>query len=153
MAKEQKIDTPPNEDKKEITVPKALTPIIQAFHVDSEESVKTLLMEAAQAIYGNESSAFNNRVSEFELEGVAHLMKSIKPRDSLETLYAAQIVVSHMLGMRKLAQTYLEDQKLGLNLLRFCNQAMQNLDKKRRSGGEQNITVNYNYNDQRNTPI
>jgi hypothetical protein len=43
-----------------------------------------------------------------------------------------------------LAESYIDDQKLGLNLLRFSNEAMQQLEKKR-SGGSQNITVNYNY--------
>jgi len=60
-------------------------------------------------------------------------------------VYAAQIVASHMLGMRKLSSSYSEDQKLGLRLLKFCNEAMQQLDKKR-NDGTQNITVNHNYN-------
>jgi len=70
-------------------------------------------------------------------------MRGIHPRDSLETLYAAQIVASHMLGMRKLSSSYHEDQKLGMRLLKFCNESMQQLDKKR-NGGTQKITVNYN---------
>ena len=63
----------------------------------------------------------------------------------LEAIIAAQITVTHMLGMRKLATGHLVDQHLGLKMLRFSTEAMQQLQKKR-CGGMQNITVNYNYN-------
>ena len=79
-------------------------------------------------------------------------MRCISPRDSLETLFAAQIVVGHLLGMRKLAESYSDDQKLGLNLLRFSNEAMQQLEKKR-SGVTQNIVVNYSHNGQANALV
>jgi hypothetical protein len=49
----------------------------------------------------------------------------------------------------KLSASYPDDQKLGLKLLRFSNEAMQQLEKKR-NGGTQNITVNYNYHGQGN---
>ena len=71
------------------------------------------------------------------------LMKAIKPIDVLETLSAAQIVAGHMLGMRKLAQPFEADQRLGLKLLRLSNDAMERLEKKR-NGGHQNINVTYN---------
>jgi hypothetical protein len=148
MAKSQKRDVPPNNNTCEIIAPEALTPIMQAFHVDSEEGIKSLILEAAKAIYGRDESGFNffsdKKISKRELEGIASLIRGINPKDSLETLYAAQIVAGHMLGMRKLAASFAEDQKLGLKLLRFSNEAMQQLNKKR-SGGSQNITVNYHY--------
>lgn len=148
MAKSQKLDTPPTH---QVTAPQALTPIMQAFHVDSEEAAHSLILEASKAIYGEKEKEYdfigpdNRELSEAELHGVTSLMKGINPKDSLETLYAAQIVASHMLGMRKLSSNYAADQKLGLKLLKFCNEAMQQLEKKR-SGATQNITVNYNYN-------
>jgi len=52
-----------------------------------------------------------------------------------------------MLGMRKLSSSYLDDQRLGLKLLRFSNEAMQHLERKR-NGGTQNITVSYSYHGQ-----
>ena len=54
------------------------------------------------------------------------------------------------LGWERLAERCRDDQKLGLDLLRFSNEAMQNLVKKR-CGGVQNITVNYNHTGQVNT--
>ena len=83
------------------------------------------------------------KISKQELNGVLSLMKGINPIDTLETLYAAQIVVSHLLGMRKLSNNYSSEQKVGLDLLRFSNEAMAALTRKR-CGGHQNITVNYN---------
>lgn len=143
MAKGRKQHIPPPCGK-EITAPKALTPLMQAFHVDSEKAAKALIQEAAHAIYGGATNPMSKEISKEELSGIALLMKGIKPRDTLETLYAAQIVASHMLGMRKLSDSFKDDQDMGLKLLRFSNEAMQQLDKKR-NGGSQNITVNYNY--------
>jgi hypothetical protein len=121
---------------------------MQAFHVDSDMAAKALIQEAAKSIYGK--GEFGGcPISQAELDAITSLMKAINPQDAIETLYAAQIIVSHMLGMRKLAETYADDQRLGVKLLRFCNEAMQQLEKKR-SGGSQNITVNYNYNGQGN---
>jgi len=141
MAKYPKRQSPPF---RAIEAPKALVPLMQAFHVDSEKAAKALIAEAARAIYGKDDFGSVHSLSKSELDGVASLMKCINPRDSLETLYAAQIVVGHLLGMRKLAENYADDQKLGLNLLRFSNEAMQQLEKKR-DVGTQNITINYNY--------
>lgn len=99
--------------------------------------------------------AFNDDVfgkktpSQDEVEVISSLMKGINPRDTVETLYAAQMVASHMLGMRKLSSTYHEDQKIGIRLLKFSSESMQQFERKR-SGGTQNITVNYNHNGQGN---
>jgi len=150
MAESEKKDTPPS---KQITAPQALSPIMKAFHVESEEAAHALILEASKAIYGCKESESNfnvlgskdREITNEELEGITSLMEGLAPRDSLEALYAAQIVASHMLGMRKLSSDYGEDQNLGLRLLKFCNDAMQQLDKKR-NGGNQNITVNHNYN-------
>jgi hypothetical protein len=61
-------------------------------------------------------------------------------KDELETLYAALIIVCNMLGMRKLAERYKDDQMLGLNLLKFGNETIQNLETKR-NGGMRNIKI------------
>ncbi len=146
MAKYEKRDIPPGQYQ--ITAPKTLESLMQAFHVESEEAAKTLIINAANAIYGNDELGFGKKsISPEELDGIVSLIKGINPKDTLETLYAAQIIATHMLGMRKLSSTFQDDQKLGLKLLRFSNEAMQNLQKKR-EGGAQNITVNYNYHSQ-----
>ena len=148
MAKSQKRTTPPTF---EVTPPQALVPLMQAFHVDSEEVAHALIIDAAKAITFSDDIVFGTKEpSEDEIESITSLMKGVNPRDTLETLYAAQIVASHILGMRKLASTYHEDQKLGLKMLKFSNEAMQQLEKKR-GGGTQNITVNHNYSGQGNT--
>jgi len=153
MAESEKKGTPPSH---QITAPTALSPIMEAFHVDSEEAAHALVLEASKAIYGSKEKAFDiletreKEITKEELNGITSLMKGLAPRDSLEALYAAQIVVSHMLGMRKLSSNYDEDQKLGLRLLKFCNETMQHFDKKR-NGGNQNINVTYNYHGQGNS--
>lgn len=146
MAKYQKKQTPPI---RTIEAPQALVPLMQAFHVDSDRVAKSLVSEAARAIYGKGDYGRDRVFSKSELDGIISLMKCIRPMDSLETLFAAQIIVGHMLGMKKLADGCPDDQRLGLNLLRFSNEAMQQLEKKR-SGATQNIVVNYNHNGQGN---
>lgn len=139
-----KIDKVPPSPSLEINPPKALVPLIQAFHVTSKKAAKSLILEAAKAIsYPAEDFLSKKEHSEEDIEVIAELVHGIKPKDSLETLYAAQIVASHMLGMRKLASSYPEDQKLGLKMLKFSGEAIQQLDRKR-NGACQNITVNYN---------
>lgn len=149
MAKDEKSPTPPPM----IDAPKALVPIMQAFLVDSPKLAKSMVFEAARAIYGKETT-FGREIpiSKSELDGIVSLIRSIKPRDSLESLFAAQIVVGHMIGMRKLSENCSDDQKIGLNLLRFSSEAMQMLIKKQ-TGATQNIVVNYSYNGEGNALI
>jgi len=134
---------------KEITIPKKLAPLVKAFSAD-EQSAKTLIVEAAKAIYTtNDSFGFNScSISNEEIEGVIALMNGINPKDTIEMIYGAQIITSHMLGLKLLSHSFAADQALGLKLLRFSNEAMSQLQKKRAGGTNQNITVNYNYNGQ-----
>lgn len=141
MAKEDDKIIPP---LVEVTAPKSLIPLMQAFHVTSKRAAKSLILEAAKAISYPADDVFSRKEhSKEDIEVIASLVQGIKPKDTLETLYAAQIVASHMLGMRKLASSYPEDQRLGLKMLKFSGEAIQQLDRKR-NGACQNITVNYN---------
>lgn len=140
MAKSEK-KVPPLHSEAE--KPNIVTTLMQAFETDSESAAKTLISEVTKTIFG--SSEFGERqVLDEEMDCIIALMKGINPKDTLEAMYGAQIIVCQLLGMRKLSQNYPEDQKLGLNLLRLGKEVMQALEKKR-SGGNQNITVNYNY--------
>ena len=147
MAKSRKKNPPPTI---EVNAPQSIVPIMQAFHAESKEVAEALVIEAAKAIAPRELVMGRTEPSEAEIEMVASLMRSLNPQDSLETLYAAQIIVSHLLGMRKLASDYDSDESIGLRMLKFSNETMQQLTKKR-GGGAQNITVNYNYNGTGNT--
>lgn len=138
---------------KEITIPKKLEPLVQAFYADSPTAAKALIVQAAQAIYGSDgkdgtfASVFEDSrtIKAEEIESTLCLMISLKPVDALESVLAAQIVVSHMLSMRKLASTNNDDLRIGAKLLGLSVAATQLLQRKR-SGGAQHITVNYSYN-------
>lgn len=138
---------------KEITIPKKLDPIVRAFFSDSPKAAKKLIIQAAKAIYGAEeerdlldySMKRQHIITNEDIEEICALMQGIKPVDVLEAIISAQIVVTHMLGMRKLASVVIEDQRLGLKMLQFSSEAMGRLQKKR-SGGMQSITINHNYN-------
>jgi len=130
----------------EITIPKKLRPIVEAFFAESKDGTKALILQAAKAIYNLDASedlyytGSHKSITNDELNGICALMNGLKPRDMLEALFASQIVVSHMLGMRKLAFGGIEESRIGLKMLQFSNEALCQLQKKR-SGGMQNIKV------------
>lgn len=134
-----------------ITIPKKLDPIVRAFFAESPRVAKNLVIQAVNAIYESEEDRdiFDMRsrrvATNEDIEDICTFMHGIKPNDALEAIIAAQITVTHILGMRKLATGHHADQHLGLKMLRFSTDAMQQLQKKR-CGGVQTITVNYNYN-------
>lgn len=134
---------------KEITIPTKLMPLIKAFYSD-EQSAKKLIIQATKSIYISEDSVrfCNDPISNEELEGVIALMNSINPKDTLEMIYGAQIITSQLLGLRLMSHSFSTDQALGLKLLKFNNEVMNQLQKKRSQGTTQNIRVNFNYNDQ-----
>lgn len=144
MAKGEKIGNTPEI----IQAPRGIAPIMKAFHADTEKNANLLILESAKVIFGKDDNGFDlfrkEDISKEELLAVTSLMKELNPQDSLEMLYSAQIVTSHLLGMRKLAQSSSEDQKLGLKLLRFSNDALLRLEKKQ-SDVTKNIKVNYNH--------
>ena len=84
-------------------------------------------------------------ISKEEIEGVISLMKGIDPLDTIELIYGAQIVSSHIMGLRMLSQDHRDDQNLGLKLLRFSNEALERLQKKKSGGNSQNINITYNH--------
>lgn len=135
---------------KEIVIPKKLAPLIKAFSVD-DQSARLLIIEADKAISTSAPSQgyelTKKDISKEELEGIIALMKGIAPRDTLEMIYGAQIISSHLMGLRLLSHNFQVDQALGLKLLRFSNEAMGQLQKKRSGGVNQNINITYNHTD------
>lgn len=135
---------------KEITIPKKLEPIVKAFYAESEDMAKALLLQASRAIYNLDAEddpfylGSSKKITNDELDEVFMFMAGLKPRDMLEALFAAQIVTAHMFGMRRLASGGLEESRIGLKMLRFSNEALCQLQKKR-AGCMQSITVNYNH--------
>lgn len=132
-----------------ISIPGKLQPIIKAFTAD-EPGAKLLILEAANSIAQAERSDsylddVKRDISKDELEGIIALMKGLAPRDTLEMIYAAQIICSHLMGLKMLCHSHGDDQILGLKLLRFSNEAMGQLQKKRAGGISQNINIVYSH--------
>jgi hypothetical protein len=134
---------------KEIAIPAKLAPLVKAFSAD-DQSARLLIAEASKAIGQSAPSSdidlfyCEKTVSEEELEGIIDMMKGIDPRDTIEMIYGAQIISSHLMGLRLLSHNFAADQTLGLKLLRFSNEAMGQLLKKRAGGVNQNINITYN---------
>lgn len=132
---------------KEITIPEKLVPLVKAFSAD-DQSAKLLIIEAAKAICKTEQHSYGlpkDELYETELEGIIAFMQGLNPLDTLEMIYAAQIISSHIIGLRMLGNNFAPDQVLGLKLLRFSNKAMARLQKKRSEGISQNIDIKYTH--------
>ena len=132
----------------EIAIPEKLAPLVKAFSAD-DQSARLLIIEAAKAISSaiptQDYGSSKRDISVDELEGIIALMKGIAPQDTLEIIYGAQIISSHLMGLRLLSYELSADQTLGLKLLRFSNEAMGQLQKKRSGGASQNINITYNH--------
>lgn len=136
---------------KEIKIPEKLEPIIEAFCAHSPKTAKALILQAAKTIYGSDDDADEcetlfrreHDITPDELDDICVMMQELRPTDMLEALSAAQILVTHLLGLRKLAKCHIDDQRMGLQLLKFSSVSMALLHRKR-TGSLQNIVVNYN---------
>lgn len=133
---------------KTITIPRKLAPLVKAFSED-DQSARLLIIEAAKAINKTEKrigyGCDEEKISNEELEGIIALMKGIAPRDTIEMIYGAQIISSHLMGLRLLGSNHANDQVLGLRLLRFSNDALSQLQKKKAGGISKNINITYNH--------
>lgn len=132
-----------------IPIPKNLDPIVQAFFAESPKAAKKLVEMASEAIYGSEyeKRTFDvdvkcKPITKEELEIICAFMQGIKPTDIIEAITAAQVVTCYMLGMRKMSTGHIEDQRLGLKMFRFVEDASYRLHKKR-SGAIQHINIHY----------
>lgn len=119
---------------KDLTIPKKLEPIVKAFDAESPEAAKALILQAAQAIYGDENSSWSqirpNSITPEDLKNICALMSGMQPEGTLELLLSAQVIVTHMLGMIRLSQNSCEDQSLGLKMLNFSREAVGLLHRK-----------------------
>ena len=106
---------------------------MEIFSVESEVVAKTLIEKAFAAIYFEQE---DKDISKMEIDEVYALIKSFEPSNFTESLYAAQMILSHMLGIKKLTQPSKDDQRLGLKFLKLSNDAIQRLEK-RRTGSHQ----------------
>lgn len=131
MAKDEKSTSPPAN----LEVPTALFPIMKAFSVGSRTVVKAFVVEATQAIYQQHPLDKRQPFSDQELNGAVSIIQSIQPKDALGSLYAAQIVVCHLIGLRKLSQCCSDDQRIGLKLLHWSSKSMEMFVKKQNSDG------------------
>jgi predicted class III extradiol MEMO1 family dioxygenase len=124
----------------EITIPKRLRPIIQAFNAPNEAAAKALIVSSVKMIHYDES-----KIPSEEIESVMALMQALAPKDMIEMIYCAQIVSAHLYGLKLLSHDYSDDQHIGLKMLKFSNEVLNQLHKKRRGGTNQNINITYNH--------
>ena len=143
MGKDEKTTPTPQS----VTRPEKYSTLLEAFPIQSEEAARYLLEEAAKAIYSEKEDIFDfdsrrREVTQEETNMVFHLLRDIKPENQIEALLGVQIVVGHLLGLRKLAKGSLADINIGLKLLKSSASSIERLSRLR-NGCNQNISVTY----------
>jgi predicted secreted protein len=88
--------------KKEIAISNQITLLVEAINCDNHETARLLVRRALNVVYDNKKSqwSFDDKadveVDSSEFDAVVALIRSVKPKDSVEGILAAQFVALHL---------------------------------------------------------
>ena len=115
-------------------IKKEIEPIIASLidiaTVTNVKDAATSLEKFVQYIYGYKNHEVDEKLQANVLYAL-DILRSIKAQDSEESVMVALYVVSQILGLHKLSQDSIEDQLIGLKLLKSSGEAITNLCDKR----------------------
>lgn len=125
------------------TLPKEdqISLLADAINCDNPEAARLLIRRAMSAIHSHKSwqqPAWNDQ----DLDAVLALIKGFNPRDTVETMLAAQFVALHLQATANMAQENYNTMSYALMMVRLSHQTLDMLQRYRGKG--QNINVNYN---------
>jgi hypothetical protein len=106
----------------DINVPPELLPLLSVFDSDNTTARK-IITEAA-----------GRQIPDEEFAGILGLLQQLRPQDDIQAIYAAQILLLHVRGLRLLCQDFREDRTLGTKTLKACHEAMLGLQQKKTRG-------------------
>ena len=93
----------------------------------------------------------SNDRSDEELDAVIVLIRGIQPKDTIETILAAQFVALHLQGTANMAQENYNIMGQAIQMVRLSHQSLNMLQQYR--GKSQTINVNYNVASQGDTVL
>jgi hypothetical protein len=117
----KKAFTPSKNCSNKINPPKSLIPIIKAFKASSNKTIKTFVNETSQFF-------FKEKLQKDELKNVIALIKNLRPKNMIETIYASQFIILYIIGMRKITAIYPEDQKISFKFFKLSNKLLQKVN-------------------------
>ena len=135
---------------KTIALPSQISLLVEAFKCDNEDAARLLVKRAMAAVYPHRSWQSNDKADE-ELDAVIILIRGINPKDTIETILAAQFVALHLQGTANMAQENYNIMGQAIQMIRLSHQSLNMLQQYR--GKSQTINVNYNVASQGDTVL
>ena len=129
--------------KKDIAITNQITLLVEAINCDNQETARLLVRRALNVVYDNKKSqwSFDDKadveVNSGEFDAVVALIRSVKPKDSVEAILAAQFIALHLQGMNALANDCGANKGHGMMMVRLSHQALEVLQRYR----EKNQTI------------
>ncbi len=129
--------------KKDIAISNQVTLLVEAINCDNQEIARLLVRRALNVVYDNKKSPWSIddksdvEVNGKEFDAVVALIRSVKPKDSVEAILAAQFIALHLQGMNALASDCGTSKGHGMMMVRLSHQALEMLQRYR----EKNPTI------------
>lgn len=136
---------------KQIALPQQLDLLVQAIHCDNPEAAKLLVTRAMNSVYAQQSWKGRLEYDDAGCEAVIALIRGINPKDTVESILAAQFVALHLQATANIANENYNIMGQNLQMMRLSHQALNMLQQYR--GKSQTINVNYNMLNQGDTTI
>lgn len=105
-----------------INIPAELAQLLCVFDSD-EETIRKIVTQAA-----------GRKIPDEEFAGILGLLQHLRPQNDIQAIYAAQIVLCHVRGLRLLSQEFREDRALGMKTLKACHEAILGLQQTKTKG-------------------
>jgi hypothetical protein len=135
--------------KKEVSLalPQQIDLLIQAIHSDNQDAARLLVHNAMQMIHKTKEKKWHEK----ELDAVISLIRGINPKDTVESILAAQYITLHLKALSIIAEENNNTIGQGMMMIRLSHQALNTLQQYR--GKAQTINVNYNVHSEGNTTL
>lgn len=129
--------------KEEVALPNQISLLMEAINCDNQNAAR-LLVKRAMLVSFNISHHWPKETawSDDDLDAVMSLIRGIKPKNTIESILAAQIVSLHLKGMEVMSHDNYNIMGQAMMMLRLSHQAFNVLQQYR--GKSQTINVNYN---------
>jgi hypothetical protein len=140
--------------KKEDTIclPQQTDLLLQALRCDNQDAARVLVRQAMLMMYGRPKYGARDKTwNDKDLDAVLTLIKGINPKDTVESILAAQYVSLHLKAMAIMADENNNTIGQGIMMVRLSHQALNTLQQYR--GKAQTINVNYNVHSEGNAVL
>ncbi len=124
MANDPRDDPSPNSRMSDLKIFKSINIIAEAFFANPKDA-KKLVIEALTSMHEDSQFGHKKLVDNAIVKAICTLMTSIRPRGNLEALFAAQLVISHCEGIRLVASSFKDDRRLGIRMLKHCQDVLE----------------------------